>query len=637
MSKPATRCLALAALVLAACTDTPRVPDVTALFEVPRAGVPITDFYALPFPSDIRRDDAGHPIMDGYSRESGIVGVYLDALPQLDGFGLNNAIFTRYSGELDVASLPADAAATLEPGASVYLVNVDPDSPERGRRHPLRFRFQTFEGFTIGPNWLSALPYPGFPLREQTTYALVVTDRLRNTGGASVVRAPDFDAIAGDAPVDAELARARARFAPLWAWLDEPGDDDRAQVVSAAVFTTQSVTGIMGLVRRAVYATPAPVARDLVKREIQMVPFTWFEGVFDAPNFQTGEVPYNADGSGDIVLGADGLPVVQRTEALRVSFTVPEGPMPPDGWPIVIYAHGTGGSYTSFVSDHTATRMAEQGLATISIDQVLHGPRNPGGDPELDFFNFMNPIAGRNNPIQGAADDFQVVRLVENLSLLDGARQIRFDASKIMFFGHSQGGLTGPPFLAFEPKVRGAVLSGAGGLLYYALLHKTEPVDIAALVAAVILDHPMDEFNPVLALLQMWIERSDTINYGPLLVREPPIGDDGVRLPPMDVYQSMGFVDHYTPLPVIEAFAVSIGGDHVGPAIEPIEGLALRGRSLVQAPVTGNLEGRTAVLVQYEATASDGHFVVFDTPGGRRHTSQFLGTYAATGAATLVE
>ena len=47
------------------------------------------------------------------------------------------------------------------------------------------------------------------------------------------------------------------------------------------------------------------------------------------------------------------------------------------------------------------------------------------------------------------------------------------DPSKIYFFGHSQGGLTGPAFVAFEPALTGAVLSGTGGLLYLSMLYKT--------------------------------------------------------------------------------------------------------------------------------------------------------------------
>src|SRR5262249_52204996 len=152
-----------------------------------------------------------------------------------------------------------------------------------------------------------------------------------------------------------------------------------------------------------------------------------------------GDVPYTT--GGDIVIGADRLPVVQRMESLRVALTIPLGAKPASGWPIVIYAHGTGGSYHSFINDGTAGRLAAQGLAVVSIDQVLHGPRNPGGNPELDFFNFQNPLAARYNTVQGAADDFSVVRLIEGGGLDYADPQggaLSFDASKIYFFGHSQ-------------------------------------------------------------------------------------------------------------------------------------------------------------------------------------------------------
>jgi hypothetical protein len=104
----------------------------------------------------------------------------------------------------------------------------------------------------------------------------------------------------------------------------------------------------------------------------------------------------------------------------------------------------------------------------------------------------------------------------------------------------------------------------------------------------------------------------------------------------MDIYQSMGFVDHFTPLPDIESLAVAIGGDLVAPTLAPMVGLEMRGRSVATAPVVGNLEGRTAVVVQYQATVSDGHYVVFDTPAGREQSIEFLDTFTRTGRATLV-
>src|SRR5439155_21503580 len=114
---------------------------------------------------------------------------------------------------------------------------------------------------------------------------------------------------------------------------------------------------------------------------------------------------------GEIVVGSDGIAVVQRIEPMRFALTIPAGATPATGWPICIYAHGTGGDWQSFVDDGTALRLAQQGIAVISTDQVLHGPRNPGGDPEVSFFNFGNPLAGRDNALQGAADAWSQMRL----------------------------------------------------------------------------------------------------------------------------------------------------------------------------------------------------------------------------------
>jgi hypothetical protein len=168
--------------------------------------------------------------------------------------------------------------------------------------------------------------------------------------------------------------------------------------------------------------------------------------------------------------------------------------------------------------------------------------------------------------------------------------------------------------------------------LYLALLNKTEPLDIPAILAPALRDEPLDEYNPSLALLQMWIDRADSVNYGPLIVRHPP---DGTHARP--VYISEGLIDHYAPVPNCEAFAVSVGVDLVNPVVEDVLGVTLRGRSEIDAPVKDNLDGTTAVLAQYHAaTNSDGHFVVFDVPAAMIQSRKFLGTLARDGDATLV-
>ncbi|HTM20702.1 MAG TPA: hypothetical protein VL172_09350 [Kofleriaceae bacterium] len=609
----------------------------SALFEVPRGAPPPDGFYALPYPNDIRVDDGdGHIDLADHPRPNEIIGQYVDVVgSQQRGFSLSAAIFARFTAPIDAGTLPADPAASLADAAAVYLVNVDADSPHYGEKTPLRFRFEHFAGEVIGDDWLSSLPYPGFPMDGATTYALVLTSRLRAPDGTPVGAAADFTAIAGDGAVDDSLARARTLYQPLWDYLDQAGGDERSDLISAAVFTTQDATSLMGQVRQTIWDdVPAPVARDF-KFYQERDGYREYRGIYDAPNFQAGDVPYSREG-GDIQIDADtGKPIVQRTEALRFSFAVPSGQMPAGGWPMVLYAHGTGGDYRSYLAH--AQVVTSRGMAIIGIDQVLHGTRNPGADPEISFFNFQNPNAARFNTLQGALDNFQLLRLVLGFDYTErhpGGRTIRFDPDKIFFMGHSQGGLTGPPFLAHEPLVKGAVLSGAGGLLYISMLYKTQPIDVASIVAAFIRDYPLDEFNPVLALLQGWIDISDTVAYAPHLVRDPLPGVGAKH-----IFQSEGFIDRFTPPPSIEALATAIGGNQVEPVLQRIDGMVLRGTDVLTTPVSGNLDGMTAVLMQYdEVPNSDGHFVLYDVPEGIQQYGDFLATMAsdADGVPTVV-
>jgi predicted esterase len=386
-----------------------------------------------------------------------------------------------------------------------------------------------------------------------------------------------------------------------------------------------------------VFGTPAPVGTAITAGAVTSAYHLW-TGAYTAPNFQTGTPPYLSSG-GEIITGADGAAVVQRTEPMRFALTIPIGPKPAGGWPICIYAHGTGGDYESFVDDGTGSRLAQQGIATISTDQVLHGPRDPAGtDPGVAFFNFGNPLAGRDNALQGAADAWSQMRLAQGLTFDDGNGGFSIDPTKIYFFGHSQGGLTGPAFIAFEPALKGAVLSGTGGLLYLSMLYKTAPLDFPMLVETLARDSPMDEDNPSLAIAQMWIERADGANYARFMTREPQLGPDGQQMAPKNIFQTEGFTDTYAPNPAIEAFATALGGDIVQETdTAPVEGLALRGRTTVNAPVTNNLNGATAVLTQFKMkSGSDGHFVVFEIPTAEKQSADFLGTLAATGQATVV-
>src|SRR5581483_11816927 len=128
-----------------------------------------------------------------------------------------------------------------------------------------------------------------------------------------------------------------------------------------------------------------------------------YEGMYASPNFQVGTAPYLTTG-GQIVLDASGAPQVNRMENLRVAMTIPKGAtMPAAGWPVVLYAHGTGGDWESFVGDGSGREAARvtdaQGnvlarMAMVSIDLVNNGARVPAGtDVDLAFVNVDNIVA----------------------------------------------------------------------------------------------------------------------------------------------------------------------------------------------------------------------------------------------------
>jgi predicted esterase len=623
-------------LALGGCAD-----PVTAIFADPGVD-PGADFYALPFPNDRWREPDGTIDLSQFPTNGLLVETYRAAAEELDGFGLNQPVFARFEGALDPDSLPTPAESVDE-RASVYLVDVDPRSPDRGGRVPVHVRFHAAATPTIGGNRLVVRPYPGFGLTSGTTYAAVITDRARAASGGDVLAPASFQALL-DGRGDPALAAA---YEPLLAWLDEPGGDDRDDVVSAAVFTTQRAMDIAPAIRKGVFGTPAPEAANVMEIPLPtpmplplIEPLRLFVGEYTAPSFQRGDVPYRNAPAGKIVVGPDGAAIVQRMEPMRFGLSIPVGPMPAAGWPIAIYQHGTGGDHLTFVEDLTSHVLAAQGIAVISTDQVLHGPRNPGGDAELDFFNISNPYAMRDNSLQGAADAWSQLRLALRLSIPDGKLAIRFDPSRVYFFGHSQGGSTGPAFVALEPAIKGAVLSGTAGLLSLSLLYKTNPLDVPSLLQTFLRDGPVDEDNPSLALCQMWFEHADGINYAPLMVRRPGLAPDGTPLAPRNIFQTEGFTDTYTPNPAIEAMAVAIGGDLVQtPDQQDVSGLTeLRGRAVLAPPFSGNASGVTAVLAQYRARpGEEGHYVVFDIPLAVRQSAEFLGTLSRTGTATIVE
>lgn len=589
-----------------------------------------TPFGQVPFPNDIYRKPDGLLDLRGFPiPRRGVLTLMLDALQaETRGFGTSASLYLSFEDDIDQSVLPKDGGESLDEQSALFLVDIDPASRQRGTRWPIRWRYRETATQYLPEFSLSVRLVEGVALQPATTYALVVTERV-------ALPSETFAAVIGDGEPDGAAGKVWALYAPLREWLTESG----VKAAAASVFTTQDPVEELFRIRDFMHEElPVPALIDVTSRGVHQQRFELFAGTYRAPRFQQGEIPYKRAGEGAIRFDDRGRPKIAEDELIHFALSVPkDGEMPPDGWPIVLYAHGTGGSRLSFANpgELIAARLAREGMAVISIDQVHHGERNPRCKTSadrftcvaLDFFNFLTPTAGRDNVRQAALDLVSLLRFVQNDFKLGAdqsniGRAVKLDPRRVGYMGHSQGGLNGPLFLAVEPKMPGGVLSGAGSTIAISIEQKEEPFSLKQPIQAALglpASDPLDRWHPSLMLLQTFIEPGDPVNYARYWFAEPPAGSA-----PKHVFMTAGLEDPYTPPDAI--FALAAAGRV--PIIEPVQ-KEIEAHELLRIPTAGippykgNVaEGKaSAGLAQYPG---EGHFVIFDSQSAQQRYARFL-------------
>jgi hypothetical protein len=655
MSRSLTSALGLCGLVISgtACSAE-RATGVEAIYSLPSSLDALSGeaFLDHPFPSHFRTE-SGSPVYRGMYNPRGtpLVEQYIDSIEGvLDGFSTVGAGYLRFAGAVDVSSLPADESASLQPRSSVQLVNVDATSERYLSRHPIAVSFRREGGHFVLPNTLRWIPAFGFPLEPATRYAIVTTGALRAEGGGATRASQGLRQMLGLEPSEGAIAAHRDAVRTDLDALTSLGL--RRELIShLSVFTTADPTGELLAVRDHLHQhVAAPSFEEGQWQQHIAENYVEYQGVYGpSPNYQAGTVPFSAPADGGALnFDAAGEPAVVDTFDLRFSLTVPlqsACAMPDDGYPIVLYAHGTGGNFRSYINAGVARDMAGLCVATMGVDQIFHGtrPGSPGDKQatQILFFNFENIIAARSNTRQSAIDEVQRARLFTSgqgfvpadVSYTDKA--IRFDPARITFFGHSQGGLNGPLFLAVDDAARGGVLSGAGSVIAITLIEKTKPVpSIAGLVRTVFLQlgddesQELDVFHPALSLAQAIIDPVDPVNYAALLIDRPRDG-----FAPKSIYMTEGIGpdgigDSYTPPLGTEALAIATGLPLQRPVQyrSPLLAWAATEISVPPQGLAGHLaDGKASgVLAQWAPADADGHFVVFNVPAARQQASLFL-------------
>ncbi|MGC4122136.1 MAG: hypothetical protein QM765_47670 [Myxococcales bacterium] len=648
---------AAVALGLAAC-DSGRV---SARFDptlAPQADDAAGTWLAFPFPADHRRTAAGAPKFADFpnAARSSLVEAYAQlGAASLDGFSTNGAIYVAFDGALDPASLPTGLSAD----GPLQIVDVTAGSPELGQRRPVRWELHEKKGRYLAANTLAVAPAAGFPLREKTTYALLVDDRLK-AKDSRALRQPALLAalLRGDSrapqvqpavPVDL-YQRLVGIYRPVREWLGTEGTN-ASRIVVATVFTTQSVTTQLAAIHEQLASEPAPelradawqVPRGAAAGTFLSQSFEWrpgevtsywvLEGRFAGKNYQEGQVPY-ATAGGALHFEA-GTPKPVRDEDLRFVLTIPADP-PRSGacYRLVEAAHGTGGDAYSFRDDGVAGRLAARGLAAIGLDLPLHGLRAEGQafDANAMSFNYFNPESARSVSRQAAVDTFQLTRFVRESLRVPAdksptGREICFEPDRIGFFGHSQGGIAGAMAATFERRVGAWWFSGTGGVLSRTLVERKDPMDIQALLSFVLgcsADEPLSELHPVATLIQTLTDVTDPVNYAPYWASRADFG------PPSSVLLTSGMHDVFTPASTAATLAVAGRVPLLAPLVQPWPELSASGMAVVSAtPLAGNLPGgATGGLLQWTNDVPgddmDTHFLAFHRPEAIHATTRFL-------------
>ena len=606
-------------------------------FVVPRAAAPLADFFRLPYPNDIRVTaqktldltgfaDPGRSIL-GFD----IVKLYNDALSaSFDGFSIFTPTVFRFNADVHFPSV----------GDAIHYVDLD-----TGRDLGAQFLYNSEAtklscGFylSFSPNTTPSVLPPGH------TFAVYLTTALTSESSQTAATAdPDLVATLGATkPGDADLGHAWDTYAKLRAYLTT-NNIAATTIVNAAVFTTADPAAHMQHVAAAVASEPSPPVLSSLfqcggagtdacddgtaarKCGTDSADFVEIHGKMAMPIYQNGTEPYET--AGGALNETAGVVTKVRSEDVCFAMTLPKTTLPTAGWPLVVYGHGTGGSFREVITSGISDTLAKKGIATFSFDAFGHGARRGTSKqaPSVLVFNVANPPAARDGWLQGGADVLTALKLPRSATPSGWTGPtLKFD--KVVYFGHSQGATAGELALPFTEDTHAIVLSGAGAGLTNSLIGKRSPSNVQAELQLVFNDFVQNSDYPVFLIWQNYFDRSDPLSTNPLLIQNPPTGKTA-----KNVFMTMAQSDTFAPEVTLEINAAGLG---VGKAPPVLFDFGTPGGTATR-PVSKNFDGVFAAAFQYAPSGYDGHFVAQQNADAVKDWTAFITLYFASGTPSV--
>lgn len=432
----------------------------------------------------------------------------IDVINTMDGFSTQPRITVPFTGDIDVATVNSD---------TVFLLNLGDT--------------QSYEGIgkKVGINqivWYPDTKTLAFEsdelLNQHSRYVVIVTDGVHDTKGKKIKsHGEDEESEGNNDRDDRDTSQYRRELRDAMR-TRLPG---HAKVVSATLFTTQSITADLAkIMRRIKQSTPAPatfmvgnggaVRAVFPTTEVTAIEFNRQTGT--APSFTqsflplpalnvvpgaVGKIAYGKFRSPDYQTAAkyipatptlSGQPQIQGHNDLTFQLFLPAGVKPAAGWPVAIFGHGfTDSMYGAPWT--VASVFASRGIATLAINVVGHGGGSQGnlkvqrtagppvvinaggrgidqdGNGTIDSTEGVNAaaprtiIGSRDGLRQTVIDIMQLARQVEVGMDVDGDGIPDLDARRIYYSGQSFGGIYGTILMGIEPNIQAGVPNVPGG------------------------------------------------------------------------------------------------------------------------------------------------------------------------------
>lgn len=454
-------------------------------------------------------------------------GIPFDPEPfaAMDGYGLGSAVVVDF-GPVDLAGLPNE-------WSSIHT-SVDPASPTL-------LLAWTDDGLTALPHFVEAdrtaqdggthlFLRPAVILSPSTQHIVVWRD-LTRPDGTEVGASEAFRALRDRVPTsDPGIAHRRLGFDAMFDALEDFGVS-REDLTLAWHFTTGSERRLHHRLDSAYEAATTADPASLTASEVTTylpesdgtdapVKSTLrhrVRGSFTAPSVVSPAEPGSVfdlllDEAGDV--RAEGRFTVPFTlHVPHRALTEPVG--------VVIYGHGMFGSEWEILAPHLERFAQDQGYILIAIPMT--GMSGAEGEVIRDVIGDLNQIRLiTDGLIQGLLNHRLLAEAIAEGALeallADLDEDVQLDASRLHFFGASQGGIYGPTLLATSAELHRGVLAVPGNN-YSTMLSRS--VNFEPFLAILRLTYPGSlEVALTVNTVQLLWDRTDPISWWHRALRE---------------------------------------------------------------------------------------------------------------------